>query len=607
MKKIILNEDLLKIIISLLIFIVSYFFKDIQFWFLVVSYIIVSYEVIIEAIKKVCCLKFFDETMLMVIATISAFLIGEYPEAVMVMLLFEFGEYLSDLAVSNSKKSITKLMDLRSDYANVVVEDKVVKTDIKKIKLGDEFIVKPGEKIPLDGDIIHGESTVDTSSLTGESILRKVGVNDKVLSGFVNSSSVIKVKATSVYNTSTASKIINMIEKSNDKKSKTEKFITRFSNVYTPIVVLLAILITLIPSMLGYDFNTWVYRSLVFLVTSCPCALVISVPLGFFCGIGKSSKEGILIKGSSELESLNKIDTMVFDKTGTITKGNFEITNIHSVLGNDDELLKLAAYGEYYSNHPIADKIKSKYESDIDVSKISDFKEISGLGVMANIDGDKVLIGNEKLMNKYNISCDKVSVGTIVYVSKNNEYLGYLTISDKIKEEAYGLISNLNKLGVENVILSGDDESIVKEVAEALKVNKYYANLLPGDKVLRLEEIKKDGFTAFVGDGINDAPVIKISDIGISMGGIGSDAAIEASDVVLMHDDLSKIPIAIKISKITKNIVNFNILFALGFKVLMLVLAALGFASIWMAVFADVGVTLIAVLNSIRIMKMKIK
>ena len=607
MKKIILNEDLLKIIISLLIFIVSYFFKDIQFWFLVVSYIIVSYEVIIEAIKKVCCLKFFDETMLMVIATISAFLIGEYPEAVMVMLLFEFGEYLSDLAVSNSKKSITKLMDLRSDYANVIIKDKVVKTDIKKIKLGDEFIVKPGEKIPLDGDIIHGESTVDTSSLTGESILRKVGVNDKVLSGFVNSSSVIKVKATSVYNTSTASKIINMIEKSNDKKSKTEKFITRFSNVYTPIVVLLAILITLIPSMLGYDFNTWVYRSLVFLVTSCPCALVISVPLGFFCGIGKSSKEGILIKGSSELESLNKIDTMVFDKTGTITKGNFEITNVHSVLGNDDELLKLAAYGEYYSNHPIADKIKSKYESDIDVSKISDFKEVSGLGVMTNIDGDKVLIGNEKLMNKYNISCDKVSVGTIVYVSKNNEYLGYLTISDKIKEEAYGLISNLNKLGVENVILSGDDESIVKEVAEALKVNKYYANLLPGDKVLRLEEIKKDGFTAFVGDGINDAPVIKISDIGISMGGIGSDAAIEASDVVLMHDDLSKIPIAIKISKITKSIVNFNILFALGFKVLMLVLAALGFASIWMAVFADVGVTLIAVLNSIRIMKMKIK
>lgn len=607
MKKIILNEDLLKIIISLLIFIVSYFFKDIQFWFLVVSYIIVSYEVIIEAIKKVCCLKFFDETMLMVIATISAFLIGEYPEAVMVMLLFEFGEYLSDLAVSNSKKSITKLMDLRSDYANVIIKDKVVKTDIKKIKLGDEFIVKPGEKIPLDGDIIHGESTVDTSSLTGESILRKVGVNDKVLSGFVNSSSVIKVKATSVYNTSTASKIINMIEKSNDKKSKTEKFITRFSNVYTPIVVLLAILITLIPSMLGYDFNTWVYRSLVFLVTSCPCALVISVPLGFFCGIGKSSKEGILIKGSSELESLNKIDTMVFDKTGTITKGNFEITNVHSVLGNDDELLKLAAYGEYYSNHPIADKIKSKYESDIDVSKISDFKEVSGLGVMTNIDGDKVLIGNEKLMNKYNISCDKVSVGTIVYVSKNNEYLGYLTISDKIKEEAYGLISNLNKLGIENVILSGDDESIVKEVAEALKVNKYYANLLPGDKVLRLEEIKKDGFTAFVGDGINDAPVIKISDIGISMGGIGSDAAIEASDVVLMHDDLSKIPIAIKISKITKSIVNFNILFALGFKVLMLVLAALGFASIWMAVFADVGVTLIAVLNSIRIMKMKIK
>jgi len=607
MKKIILNEDLLKIIISLLIFIVSYFFKDIQFWLLVVSYIIVSYEVIIEAIKKVCSLKFFDETMLMVIATISAFLIGQYPEAVMVMLLFEFGEYLSDLAVNNSKKSITKLMDLRSDYANVVVGDRVVKKDIKEVKLGDEFIVKPGEKIPLDGDVINGESAVDTSSLTGESILRKIGVNDKVLSGFVNSSSVIRVKATSVYNTSTASKIINMIEKASDKKTRTEKFITKFSNIYTPIVVLLAILITLIPSALGYDFNTWVYRSLVFLVTSCPCALVISVPLGFFCGIGKSSKEGILVKGSSELENLSKIDTMVFDKTGTITKGNFEITNIHSVLGSDEELLKLAAYGEYYSNHPIADKIKSKYGNDIDTSKISDFKEISGLGVMANVDGDNVLIGNEKLMNKYNISCDKVSVGTIVYVSKNNDYLGYLAISDEIKEEAYGLISNLNKLGIENIMLSGDDESIVKQVAKSLKVNKWYANLLPGDKVLKLEEIKKNGCTAFVGDGINDAPVIKISDIGIAMGAIGSDAAIEASDVVLMHDDLSKIPIAIKISKITKRIVNFNIFFALGFKVLMLILAAFGFASIWMAVFADVGVTLIAVLNSIRIMKMNIK
>ena len=607
--KIKLNSDLIKIIISAILFILSLFFKDnIYLILLVCSYLVVSYEIFIDAVKKIFQGEIFDENTLMIIATISAFIIGEYPEAVMVMLLFEFGEYLSDLAVDNSKESITKLMDLRSDYVNLKNGDKVEKVDIKKAKVGDLFLVKPGEKVPLDGVIVSGNTSLDTSSLTGESIPKEVNVGDSVLSGFVNGSGLITVKATSEFSNSTASKIINMLENSNEKKTKAEKFITRFSKIYTPIVVLLAVLLVLIPMLLGGDFNEWFYKALVFLVTACPCALVISVPLGFFCGVGRASREGILIKSSDGLDSLNKLETIIFDKTGTITEGKFEVRDIVSNGVSKEELLKYAAYLEYYSNHPIALSIVKAYNDKIDESEIKDYKELSGQGVKGIVFSKKLMIGSENLFSKEGIVVPKVKAfGTVVYVICDDKYIGYLVIGDKIKESANNLVNNLKKVGINRtVMLSGDNKNIVCEVANKVNIDEYYAELLPIDKVEKLKEIKKTTFTAFVGDGINDAPVIKEADLGISMGSIGSDAAIEASDVVLMHDNLSKIVVAIKIAKVTQSIVKFNILFALGFKLLMLVLATFGFASIWMAVFADVGVTLLAVLNSLRIMKIQI-
>ena len=606
-----LNEEIIKIIISAILFGISFFFKEESvpfFIFLISSYIIVSYEIFIDAGKKLLSKDIFDENMLMIIATISAFCIGEYPEAVMVMLLFEFGEYLSHQAVHHSKESITKLMDLRSAYVNLKINNDIKKIDIKEAKLDDIFVVKPGEKIPLDGIVMDGESSVDTSSLTGESIPKTVRKDDTVLSGSVNNGSLLTIKATSIYTTSTASKIIELIENSSERKTDTEKFITRFAKIYTPIVVLLAFLITVIPTIMGYDFQTWLYRALVFLVTSCPCALVISVPLGFFCGIGRASKEGILIKGSSELERLNKIKTLVFDKTGTVTKGNFEVSEIQSDKMDPTEMLTVLAHAEYYSNHPIAKSILKKYDKEVDKSIIRDFKEISGHGVTATINGQKVIAGNQRLLNKQDIKVPNVEVGTTVYLAINNDYVGYATIADQIKEEAYELVENLSDQGINKVVmLSGDNVDIVTKVGQQLKINEYYANLLPIDKVNKVNEIKEEDFTAFVGDGINDAPVIKLSDVGIAMGGVGSDATIEAADIVLMKDDLTKIPLAIKISKTTTKIVNFNIVFALTFKLLMLVLATFGYASIWMAVFADVGVTLLAVLNTLRIMKKSYK
>ena len=609
MMKIKLNSDLIKIIISAILFILSLFFKDnIYLILLVCSYLVVSYEIFIDAVKKIFQGEIFDENTLMIIATISAFIIGEYPEAVMVMLLFEFGEYLSDLAVDNSKESITKLMDLRSDYVNLKNGDEIEKVDIKKAKVGDLFLVKPGEKVPLDGVIVSGNTSLDTSSLTGESIPKEVNVGDSVLSGFVNGSGLITVKATSEFSNSTASKIINMLENSNEKKTKAEKFITRFSKIYTPIVVLLAVLLVLIPMLLGGNFNEWFYKALVFLVTACPCALVISVPLGFFCGVGRASREGILIKGSNGLDSLNKLKTIIFDKTGTITEGKFEVRDIVSNGVSKEELLKYAAYLEYYSNHPIALSIVKAYNGKIDESEIKDYKELSGQGIKGIVFSKKLMIGSENLFSKEGIIVPKVKAfGTVVYVICDDKYIGYLVIGDKIKESANNLVNNLKKIGINRtVMLSGDNKNIVCEVANKVNIDEYYAELLPIDKVEKLKEIKKTTFTAFVGDGINDAPVIKEADLGISMGSIGSDAAIEASDVVLMHDNLSKIVVAIKIAKVTQSIVKFNIVFALGFKLLMLVLATFGFASIWMAVFADVGVTLLAVLNSLRIMKIQI-
>lgn len=608
--KIKINETLFKIIISTILFVLALFFKDYSIYvaFLVISYLVVSFDVFKEGVKKLFHGEVFDESTLMIIATISAFIIGEYPEAVMVMLLFEFGEYLSDLATSNSKKSITKLMDLRSDYVNLKENNGIQKVDVREVKVGDIFVVKPGEKVPLDGIIQEGSTFLDTSSLTGESVLREAGVFDKVLSGYVNESGVITVKATSVFASSTASKIINMLENSMEKKTNTEKFITRFSKIYTPVVVVLAILIVIIPVMFGGNFNDWLYKALVFLVTACPCALVISVPLGFFCGIGRSSKEGVLVKGSDGLEKLSKLEAILFDKTGTITEGKFAVQEIVSNEVSQDELLKLAAYGEYYSNHPIARTITQAYDKSIDEESIKNFKEISGYGITATVLDKKLIIGNEKLFDQEKISVPSVdTLGTTIYIAYDGKYIGYIVTGDKIKTSALNLVDRLKYEGINRIVmLSGDNKDVVSKVASKTGIKEYYASLLPADKVAILEKIKKDKLTAFVGDGINDAPVIKLADLGISMGGVGSDAAIEASDIVLMRDDLDKIITAIKIAKMTQKIVIFNIVFALSFKFLMLILAVFGVASIWMAVFADVGVTLLAVLNALRIMKKKL-
>ena len=610
-RKIKINEELIKIIISALFFTLSFFTPKnsiLYFVLLILSYIVISYEIYIDAFKNIFHGEIFDENFLMILATIGAFYIGEYPEAVMVMLLFEIGEYLSDLAVDNSKESITNLLDLRADYVNLKTETGIKKIDVNAAKIGDIFVVKPGEKIPLDGIIINGDSYLDTSSLTGEGVPRFVNVGDNVLSGTVNLDRVLEIKASALFENSAASKIIDLLENATNNKTKTEKFITRFSKIYTPIVVLCAFLLFLIPTLLGYDANTWLYRALEFLVISCPCALVISVPLGFFCGIGRSSKDGILIKSSKDLDNLSKIDTVVFDKTGTITKGNFEVIKIKSYKLGEDELLELTSKVESLSNHPIAKAIVRRYGKDIDNSNILHFEEIGGMGIKCYLNNEEILVGTKKLLEQNNINVlDNKDVGTIIYISKNKEYLGYIVIADVIKDESYTIAHKLKNIGINRVVmLSGDDKKIVSDVCEKVKIDEYYSNLLPIDKVNILEKIKEESFTAFVGDGINDAPVIKLSDIGMAMGNLGSDVTIEAADVVLMHDNLESIVKAIKISKITKRIIKFNIMFAIVFKITILFLATFGITSIWMAVVSDVGVTLLSVLNTLRIMKKKI-
>lgn len=610
-RKIKINEELIKIIISALFFTLSFFTTKnsiLYFVLLILSYIVISYEIYIDAFKNIFHGEIFDENFLMILATIGAFYIGEYPEAVMVMLLFEIGEYLSDLAVDNSKESITNLLDLRADYVNLKTETGIKKIDVNAAKIGDIFVVKPGEKIPLDGVIINGDSYLDTSSLTGEGVPRFVNIGDNVLSGTVNLDRALEIKASALFENSAASKIIDLLENATNNKTKTEKFITRFSKIYTPIVVLCAFLLFLIPTLLGYDANTWLYRALEFLVISCPCALVVSVPLGFFCGIGRSSKDGILIKSSKDLDNLSKIDTVVFDKTGTITKGNFEVIKIKSYKLGEDELLELTSKVESLSNHPIAKAIVRKYGKDIDNSNIFHFAEIGGMGIKCYLNNEEILVGTKKLLEQNNINVfDNKDVGTIIYISKNKEYLGYIVIADVIKDESYTIAHKLKNIGINRVVmLSGDDKKIVSDVCEKVKIDEYYSNLLPIDKVNILEKIKEESFTAFVGDGINDAPVIKLSDIGMAMGNLGSDVTIEAADVVLMHDNLESIVKAIKISKITKKIIKFNIMFAIVFKITILFLATFGITSIWMAVVSDVGVTLLSVLNTLRIMKKKI-
>lgn len=605
-----INEDLVKIIISTILFIISFFIKDNKFMYfavLLVSYVVISYELYVNTYKNILEKEFFDEDTLMILATIGAFCIGEYVEAVLVILLFQLGEYLSDVASSRTKDSITSLMDLRSDTIHLL-KDGVSKTVLtSKAKLGDIFAVLPGEIVPLDGVVEDGISLLNTASLTGESVPREVGKGDIILSGVENLSGVLKIKATSTYETSTASKIIDLMEHSNDKKTKTEKFITKFSRIYTPVVVLLAILIAIIPIFFNINFKDSLYQALVFLVMSCPCALVISVPLGFFQGIGRCSKEKILVKGSNELDSLSNIEAIAFDKTGTITEGKFKVTDVVSK-NKKNNLLKIAAHCESYSNHPIAKSIIDSYDGEIDKDKVSNYKEISGKGISCKYDGVTYYLGNLLYMKDKHIEVDDIDTyATIIYMASKNEYLGYLVISDAIKRESKKTIINLKNLGIKRILLlSGDNEKIVKSISNKVGINEYYDSLLPQDKVEKVEELTKEYVVAFVGDGMNDAPVIKRADIGISMGGIGSDVAIEASDVVLMKDEIEAIPKAIKISKLTKRVVKYNIFLAIAVKAVVLILALLGFPSIWMAIVADVGVTLLSVLNTFVIQKKRI-
>ena len=605
-----INEDLVKIIISTILFIISFFIKDnksMYFAILLVSYVVISYELYVNTYKNILEKEFFDEDTLMILATIGAFCIEEYVEAVLVILLFQLGEYLSDVASSRTKDSITSLMDLRSDTIHLL-KDGVSKTVLtSKAKLGDIFEVLPGEIVPLDGVVEDGISLLNTASLTGESVPREVGKSDIILSGVENLSGVLKIKATSTYETSTASKIIDLMEHSNDKKTKTEKFITKFSRIYTPVVVLLAILIAIIPIFFNINFKDSLYQALVFLVMSCPCALVISVPLGFFQGIGRCSKEKILVKGSNELDSLSSIEAIAFDKTGTITEGKFKVTDVVSK-NKKNNLLKIAAHCESYSNHPIAKSIIDSYVGKIDKDKVSNYKEISGKGISCKYDGVTYYLGNLLYMKDKHIEVDEIDTyATIIYIASKNEYLGYLVISDAIKRGSKKTITNLKNLGIKRILLlSGDNEKIVKSISNKVGINEYYDSLLPQDKVEKVEELTKEYVVAFVGDGMNDAPVIKRADIGISMGGIGSDVAIEASDVVLMKDEIEAIPKAIKISKLTKRVVKYNIFLAIAVKAVVLILALLGFPSIWMAIVADVGVTLLSVLNTFVIQKKRI-
>ncbi len=605
--------ELVKIIVSAILFAIGIIFefgKTTELVIFLSSYIIIGYEIIFKAIKNIFKGDVFDENFLMTIATIGAFGIGEFHEAVAVMLLYNVGEFLQDKAVEKSRKSITKLMDIRPDYANLKTEGGINKVSPSEICVGDEIIVKPGEKIPLDGIILEGESLIDTSALTGESVPRNMKEENEILSGMINKTGVLTVKVTKTFENSTVSKILELVQNASNKKAHTEKFITKFARIYTPIVVLLAVLIVAIPTLFIKDalFSDWLYKALVFLVISCPCALVISIPLSFFSGIGGASKRGILVKGANYLEILNKIDTVVFDKTGTLTKGVFNVTEIVPVGEiSKEELLEHCAYAESYSNHPIATSIVKAYGKDIDKSKIKGYTEISGNGIKASVNWETVLVGNSKLMIQEKIKYEeKAIIGTVVHVAIEGKYKGYIVISDVIKEDSKSAIKGLKQLGIKNtVMLTGDTKQIAEHIGEEIGIDKVVAELLPVDKVEELEKCMKDGKVVFVGDGINDSPVLARADVGIAMGGIGSDSAIEASDVVIMTDEPSKIVTAIKIARKTRKIVIENIVLAIVVKLAAMTLGVFGIATIWEAVIADVGVTIIAVINSIRALQTK--
>lgn len=576
------------------------------------AYLIIGADVIYEAVESIFHKELFDEHFLMAVATVGALAIGEYPEAVAVMFFYQIGELFSDIAVERSRASISSLMDIRPDYANL--EDSagtVQKVSPSDVLPGSIIMVKPGEKIPIDGVVISGESSLDTAALTGESMPRDVSEGAEVLSGSLNMTGLLRIKTTSSFGESTVSKILDLVENAQTGKAKTEKFITRFARVYTPSVVAGAVLLAVLPPLFtGGDWPVWLHRALIFLVISCPCALVISIPLTFFAGIGGASRKGILVKGSNYMEVLSKVRTMVFDKTGTLTKGQFSVSEISAVDSDEAGLLEKAALAESFSSHPVAVSLRSAYGKPLDESRVSDVKDYSGEGICATVDGQGIYAGNEKLMRRIGVEPVPVSkIGTVVYVATEGKFLGYIVVSDTLKPTAAEAMRLLKAAGVQKtVMLTGDRADVAKEVAGELALDEYHAGLLPADKVERVKALKEaDGqaVLAFVGDGVNDAPVLKLADIGIAMGGVGSDAAIEAADVVLMDDDLVKIALGIKIAKKTLRIVVQNIVFAIGIKLLFLLLGALGVANMWEAVFADVGVTVIAILNSLRAMRVK--
>ena len=612
-----MKEDLRKIIIAVILFVIALIVPFANEWInkaiFIVSYLIVGLEVIKEALEHLFKGKLFDENFLMTIATIGAFGVGEFPEAVSVMLFYQIGELFQNYAVDKSRKSIASLMDIRPDFANIKIGDKIEKVSPEEVKIGDIIVVKPGERIPLDGTVIEGKSMIDTSSLTGESVPRNVSINDEVLSGCINQNGLLTIKVNKEFGESTVNKILDLVENASSKKSKSENFITKFAKYYTPIVVIIAVILAIVPPLVLKDanFTDWLYRALTFLVVSCPCALVISIPLGFFGGIGGASKIGILVKGSNYLEALANTELVVFDKTGTLTEGVFEVQKVESKGISKEDLLRYTAYAENHSTHPIATSVKKAYGKEINVTNISKVEEISGFGVIANVDGKDILVGNEKLMKEKNIQYTKCNeIGTILYVAIENEFAGYIVIADKVKKDSAKAISNLKNMNIKKtVMLTGDKKEVGENIAERLRIDEVYTELLPDGKVKKVEELLKEkdakAKLAFVGDGINDAPVLAISDIGIAMGGLGSDAAIEAADVVIMTDEPSKLVDAIKISKKTMRIVKENIIFAIGIKIAVLILSAFGLSTMWEAVFADVGVSIIAIINALRVLNTK--
>lgn len=608
-------KDNIMLIIGTIIYVIALIYKGnenlLSVLLFAASYLVIGGEVVLTAIKNIARGEVFDENFLMSIATIGAFFIGEYPEAVAVMLFYQIGEVFQGYAVNKSRKSISSLMNIRADYANVLRNNSEVKVSPEEVVLDEIIVIKPGERIPLDGIVLEGTSFIDTSALTGESVPREVNVGSEILSGAINNNGVLKVKVNKEYGQSTVARILELVENASNKKAPTEKFITKFAKVYTPIVVAISVLVAVIPPLVIKDatFSEWIYKALSILVVSCPCALVVSIPLGFFSGIGGASKKGILVKGGNYLEALKDSEIVVFDKTGTLTKGVFNVTQINPKNISKEELLEITAIGESLSNHPIAISIANAYGKEIDKNAIKDYKEISGHGIEVTIRGNDVLLGNSKLMKVNNINYEEIdSIGTIVHIAINGEYKGNIVISDEVKDNVKEALKELKSVGIKKTImLTGDNKVVAEKVAKSIGIDEVYSELLPGDKVNKVETILTEktskGKVLFVGDGINDAPVLARADIGVAMGGIGSDAAIEAADVVLMKDKVEAIAEAIRVSRRTNKILWQNIIFSLGVKVAVMILVVLGLTDMWAAVFADVGVTLIAVLNSMRIIR----